>query len=210
MKALPIPKDCRLFGPWCVFEDPDRDARCADVLWRRQACGAVLPLAVVKHSADGTSRHLVLTPSRCRVTVHSEEDCKHVLFAQDGRSLQLEVSGTEALEGAMLVTPALPIRMLAPSRILGVKRLSDLITHGQLRPALYPRERRAARLIRVAQALDGWLADASYREIAIALFGSARVERDWRHPGDHLRDQIRRAIGYGRGLMDGGYQRFLN
>ncbi|MDE2184196.1 MAG: DUF2285 domain-containing protein [Alphaproteobacteria bacterium] len=110
----------------------------------------------------------------------------------------------------MLVTPALPIRRLAPSRILGVKRLSDMITHGQLRPALYPREHRAARLARVAQALDGWLADASYREIAIALFGNSRVERDWRHPGNHLRDQVRRAIGYGRALMDGGYQRFLN
>jgi hypothetical protein len=32
----------------------------------------------------------------------------------------------------------------------------------------------------------------------------------WRHPGNHLRDQVRRAIGCGRELMEGGFSRFLS
>lgn len=147
---------------------------------------------------------------KCRVTVHHDEHLQHVLFADGGRSFQLEVSGDQPLDNAMLLTPALPICKLAASRLLGVKRLSDLTTHGQLRPSLYPKDRRAPRLVRVVQALDGWLGEASHREIGTALFGAARVQRDWNHPGGNMRDQVRRAIGYGRTLMDGGYQRFLN
>lgn len=197
-------------GLWCVFEDPDRDARDANVLWRRDVCGDVLPVAALVHPSDGTSRRLNFGGMRCRVTVHGAEGVQHVLFSEGGRSLQLEVSGDQPLDNAMLLTPALPICKLAAKRLLGVKRLSDLTTHGQLRPSLYPKERRAPRLIRVAQALDGWLGEASHREIGIALFGRARVERDWNHPGGHMRDQVRRAIGYGRMLLDGHYQRFLN
>lgn len=197
-------------GLWCVFEDPDRDARDANVLWRREACGGVLPVAALAHPGDGTSRQFAFDRVQCRVTTHRELDMQHVLFAEGGRSFQLEVSGDQPLHDAILLTPALPICKLASSRLLGVKRLSDLTTHGHLRPTLYPKDRRAPRLIRVAQALDGWLGEASHREIGTALFGTARVDRDWNHPGGHMRDQVRRAISYGRTLMDGGYQRFLN
>ncbi len=180
------------------------------MLWRRAACGGVLPVAALVQPSDGTSRQLDFARMQCRVTVHRDDDVQHVLFSDGGRSLQLEVRGVRPLDNAMLLTPALPICKLAASRLLGVKRLSDLTTHGQLRPALYPKDRRAPRLMRVAQALDGWLDEATHREIGSAVFGTARVEHDWNHPGGHMRDQVRRAIGYGRTLMDGGYQRFLN
>jgi hypothetical protein len=73
-----------------------------------------------------------------------------------------------------------------------------------------PRQQRSERLMRVVQALDGWQAEVSHRDIGIALYGDTRVERDWMHPGDNLRDQVRRAIRYGRDLMADGYKRFLN
>lgn len=178
-------------------------------MWRRSACTAVLPLAAVELPDDGTWRRLALDRMACRVTIHVEGEHRHVLFAQEGRTLQLEVSGPEKLETAALVTPALPACTLASGRLLAVKRLSDVIASGQLRASLYPRERRAPRLIRVVRALDGWQAGVPHRDIAVALFGQQRVERDWNHPGRHLRDQVRRAIAYGRDLMNGGYTRFL-
>jgi hypothetical protein len=61
----------------------------------------------------------------------------------------------------------------------------------------------------VLRALDGSIAGASHREIGAVLFGKARVERDWADPGDHLRDNVRRAIKRGRSLMNGGYSKFL-
>src|SRR4029434_3636488 len=65
------------------------------------------------------------------------------------------------------------------------------------------------RLLTVLTALDGYLAGLAQREIAEKLFGPSRVRRDWRDPGGHLRDQVRRAIGRGRTLMSGGYLAFL-
>jgi hypothetical protein len=53
------------------------------------------------------------------------------------------------------------------------------------------------------------LAGVPDRQIATALFGGARVEADWNHPGQHLRDRVRRAVGRGRALMNGGYLKLL-
>ena len=61
----------------------------------------------------------------------------------------------------------------------------------------------------VILALDGALAGAAYRDSAIALFGQARVEREWDNRNGFLRDRIRRAVKRGRDLMNGGYLKFL-
>lgn len=193
--------------PLLRFEDPHRDARQAEVLWQRRDCPSVLPLSAVVHACDEPSRCLLLEGMQCRVAIIEDGDLRHVLFTQDGRSLQLEVRGS--LSGSVLLTPALPCGKSAPNRIMALKRLNDVVTHGTLRPQLYPREKRGPRLVKVMQALDGWLANAHRREIAISLFGQRRVESDWSNHGDHLRDQVRRAINYGRMMMESGYRRLL-
>jgi hypothetical protein len=124
--------------------------------------------------------------------------------------LQIAVFGEIPLAEALLLTPALPAPDDADSRLLAVRRLTDLVRHGWMRPFLYPRERRAERLIHVVHALDGWRAEASHRDIGISLYGEARIKRDWMDPRNHLRDQVRRAVHYGRDLMTGGYKRFLS
>ncbi len=62
---------------------------------------------------------------------------------------------------------------------------------------------------RALQALDGALAGASQREIAIALFGEARVAADW-SPDSELRAQVRYLIRRGRALMKGQYHTLLD
>lgn len=57
--------------------------------------------------------------------------------------------------------------------------------------------------------LDGRVAWASYRDIAIALFGPDRVNEDWNGPGDHFKNRIRRAAQRGSFLMQGGYLALL-
>jgi hypothetical protein len=194
------------------FGDPDQDALVANVFWRMRACREVLPLATSPMDSGTAAGTLHLENLQCRTTVcnFGADQRKDVLFAQDGRFLQLAVFGDTPLAEALLLTPALPAPGYADSRLLAVRRLTDLVKHGWMRPALYPRQPRAERLMRVVQALDGWQAEVSHRDIGIALYGDARIERDWMHPGDNLRDQVRRAIRYGRDLMADGYKRFLN
>ena len=99
--------------------------------------------------------------------------------------------------------------MLRRARLQAVRRLNDLMRHGSLRAVHYPREPRGARLARVIQAFDGAEAGAPQREIAVALFGRARVERDWHASHNPLRDHVRRAIARGRQLTQSGYRQFL-
>lgn len=199
--------------PWGLLrlEDPALDVRTADVLWQMKVCREVLPLAAAIMRPGTAAATLQLDGLKCRTTLYEYgvEERKEVLFAQEGRALQLTVFGNVPLEDALLLTPALPVLSHSKSRLLTVQRLADLVKHGWLRPALYKRERQNSRLARVAQALDGWLAQAPQRAIGDALFASDRVARDWNDPRNHLRDHVRRAISYGRSLMAGKYRRFL-
>ena len=74
-------------------------------------------------------------------------------------------------------------------------------------PATLPAPRRD-RLVLALRALDGRLAEASYREIAAALFGAARVPgRGWKT--HDLRDRTARIVRLGVAMMQGGYRRLL-
>ena len=153
------------------FEDPAFDSRVADVFWQRQACRHVLPLTASPRRADGEGHYFSLDGLRCRVNIYRDGDATHILFAESGRALQLEISGDVDFGNCALFTPVLPPPKLRVARLLAVRRLSDLMKHRSLRPVLYPPERRSARLMRVLQALDGSLAGTSHRDIGIALLG---------------------------------------
>lgn len=58
------------------------------------------------------------------------------------------------------------------------------------------------------QALDGHLAGASERDIAIVIFGQRIVAKKW-HGDSELRAKVRYLIRRGCNLMNGGYRRFL-
>lgn len=62
--------------------------------------------------------------------------------------------------------------------------------------------------MRMLQALDGSLAGAAQRDIAVALFGADAVKRRW-HSDSELRAQVRHLIRKGRVLMQGQYRRLL-
>jgi hypothetical protein len=208
---VPVHRDAL---PWGLLRlaDPALDVRRADVLWQMKVCREVLPLAASVMRPGTAAATLRLSGLRCRTTLYDYgvEERREVLFAQEGRALQLTIFGNVPLEEALLLTPALPVLSHSKSRLLSARRLADLVKHGWLRPALYKRERQNSRLARVAQALDGWLAQAPQRAIGDALFASDRVARDWNDPRNHLRDHVRRAISYGRSLMAGKYRRFLS
>lgn len=125
-----------------------------------------------------------------------------------GHALQLSVTGSSLLQPVRLLTDAALPPQHIRARLLALESLTNISGRGRFpnRPRVEPR---GQRLRVVLQALDGWLAGAPYREIAVALFGEARVEADWADPRDHLRDQVRRAVRRGRQLMQGGYRTLL-
>jgi hypothetical protein len=74
-------------------------------------------------------------------------------------------------------------------------------------PAALPKARRD-RLILALRALDGRLDDATYREIASALFTHPSVsDRGWK--SHDLRDRTIRLVRLGLGMMRSGYRQLL-
>jgi hypothetical protein len=74
-------------------------------------------------------------------------------------------------------------------------------------PAALPKARRD-RLILGLRALDGRLENATYRDIAAALFGAPDVSgRAWK--GHDLRDRTIRLVKFGFAMMRGGYRSLL-
>jgi hypothetical protein len=192
------------------FESPDREARLANVFWQRSVSREVLTVMASKSDHAEQIQKLPPYGLQCRVTVQAGRDGEqHILFAEEGRFFQLEVLGLQGLENVRLTTEIVLSPRQAAARVQALRRFSDMITHRRLRTLLYPPDKRASRLARLLQVLDGWNARASHRDIALAIFGEERVSADWRDPGAHLRDHLRRAVRSGRALMMSGYRRLL-
>jgi len=80
---------------------------------------------------------------------------------------------------------------------------------GRFKPAGHASRAANRRLLQILRALDGRRAGASYRDIAVVLFGPERVAKDWGDDGDHLKNHVRRLVKRGEVLVNGGYRRLL-
>jgi hypothetical protein len=74
-------------------------------------------------------------------------------------------------------------------------------------PPALPRWTPTAQKLRDALiTLDGWVAQASYREIAVVIYGGAYVERNWE---TGLKDRMRRHLRRGLEFSQRRYREFL-
>lgn len=179
-----------------VYADsPFKDATEVKVLWDPAICPLVLPLLLP--SAPGDRKDL------------APKALSHVLICDGVRRLQVLLRDCALPETIGPLTEAIMAPEDVALRLRSLACFNDFVRDGRLHSRHFRSDGRHVRLASVAQALDGALSAAPYREIAIALLGRDRVTTAWRHPGEYLRDHVRRAIRRGRALMNGGYRRFL-
>ncbi|MDG4882025.1 DUF2285 domain-containing protein [Mesorhizobium sp. WSM4884] len=182
----------------------------ASVFWCPGVCSHVLPVAAERAQSSPVADAFDLSALFCRISVLLTGDGhQHVVFTDDGRNLQLTVSGATLFEPARLTASVIWPPAELKQRLRGLECLNSLRSTGRLPARFFRPEPRRARLRWVLRALDGSIAGVLHREIGVALFGEARVDDDWADPGDHLRDIVRRAVRRGRALMNGGYRQFL-
>jgi hypothetical protein len=212
-------------------EGPD-----AAVLWRPELCPHVLRLHAVPAPGAGLDLgNLLLLPHFSAGVIddgHDDHgDGRHVADGDDGgdrhadggdhhrrlvhllyrdgrRQLQLEISGMIG-GGKLLLLEAVIDRRILGQQLRALRAFNALLSVGRLPPYYDRPASRGRRLALIRAALDASVAGRPQREIAIAMFGAARVERDWAHPAEHCRDQVRRAVARGRRLMEGGYRALL-
>jgi hypothetical protein len=141
-----------------------------------------------------------------QVIEHIDPDGRHLVIRDHGE-LRLWMPHVSADQPLSVV---IPIDQEAETRI---KRALGF-WHWIARPASpitepFPlTEQQRDRLILMLRALDGRLAKASYREIAEALFGAHRLEREaWKTSS--LRDRTIRLVRGSFTLMQSGYRKLL-
>ncbi|HVA13078.1 MAG TPA: DUF2285 domain-containing protein [Stellaceae bacterium] len=137
------------------------------------------------------------------------------LVSEDGVERLIERQGSlfrlHILEAPCEDTPCvvLPLDRLFEIRAAAALRLWRGLTGRSpgRDPAALPASRRE-RLALALRALDARLENASYRDIAEALFGTGRMpERGWKTYD--LRDRTVRLARLGHAIMQGGYRRLL-
>jgi hypothetical protein len=113
--------------------------------------------------------------------------------------------------------PALPMAALVPldetvllrlAGLIRLKRRLDRHPAGPLPSAWQITARLRSRLLTMIRALDGHLEGASYRQVAMALYGPEAVGRfPWKTSS--VRGQTIRLVADAVAMMEGGYRRLL-
>lgn len=199
-----------LSAPYLWTSSPDEDAASASVIWNPITTTRVLNVISLPPKLSFGGQVLDLEFIAAEKTLFVSLDGTQQLLLRDGiRSLQLNISGARITEPSILFVdtaiseehPEIQLRLLECFRMLRAG--------GSLPSECFPPHPYAKRAAAVLMALDGHLAGASHREIAVAMFGEERVDRDWSDPREHLRDAVRHTIARGLVLMEGGYRMFL-
>jgi hypothetical protein len=175
--------------------DPEMPAQASAVCWRPEAAPAVV--VTLAEAADRVVGVQVI--ARGWPVRHTREAA--ILMAPGG--LQVRV---RAGDFHRPLAVSAPLDEHFAVRVRTAVRLHRLLRGVPVAPDFSAVQ--ARRLRQVLQALDGWRDGLTYRKIAQALFG-ARVVADEPWKTASVRDLTIRMVRQGRGLMQGGYRRFL-
>jgi hypothetical protein len=172
------------------------------VLWTVTSLPTVTVVAATPDTIRRTDTTCV-TFDRSSITAH--DDGEHLIrVGSDAFHVHMlgEVAASE-------ISAVLPMDDLFDVRLAAARRLWLALNARKVptNPARLTKQQRD-RYVLALRALDGKLANASYREIAAALFGAKRVEgRGWKT--HDLRDRTIGLWELGRDMMEGGYRQLL-
>ncbi|MBJ7417105.1 MAG: DUF2285 domain-containing protein [Niveispirillum sp.] len=134
---------------------------------------------------------------------------EHLLLSDGFRHLQLRVTGGTVLDGQVRLRSTLTGLQEMDRKVLSLRRLCLCCRLRRMQRSLYGPEPKVGRWIDKLRAVDAANADASQRDIAVALFGERRVAAEWSHGSDCLRLRVQRLIRDGRRMVRGGYRDLL-
>jgi hypothetical protein len=185
----------------CDFATAAETSSPNSVLWAAHALPSVI--ALTELPADLASPSLQLLPIPLGLSVPADGP-EHLIVHRD-TVFRVHLDESGIAPSAVL----LPLDQFFESRATAAIRLWRGLAgrNPGPNPAELTKARRD-RLILALRALDGRLADATYREIASVLFGEAGLsDRGWK--SHDLRDRTIRLVRFGLGMMRSGYRRLL-
>jgi len=180
------------------------------LLWRAEVDAAVVPVRAGP-AEPGDPDAFALDTLRTASTVARGQGGQEYLVLSDGwRRLRLDViEGTLGEDGFVRFDYRLSGFQNLEPRLRTLHRLAGLRRDGRFDARQFPVAAGMPRRLEALRVADGLRAGASYREIAEAVFGEARVRADWRTRSDYLLSRIRRRAGEARQMLAGGYRALM-
>lgn len=200
----------RSTGGFTFAEDPCVGAPDARILWSDAVDPGVLPVTVLPATA-ATGDTVAIADLEPWLTVVSDGGGReHAVLSDGWRRIRLDVHGGSLAAGGVvhLHYPLQGIRSLEP-KLLSLRRLVAFCRSQRFAATLFPPDRRLPRWIEALRVADARADGASYREIAIALFGEERTRADWAEGGRSLHSRVRRLVASARAMASGGYRGLL-
>jgi hypothetical protein len=197
-------------GVSSCIEDPEIAAPDADVFWR----GGTNPYVVHVRIApiDDHDNHLEkfdINEFRCRKTVLRFADGpEHALLRTPQETVQLLARGSSICGSNMGAT--FEIHGLSRTRFA----IAPLKTLARMKASRKSHDSGSwvdgcIRFRNDLIALDGSLHGATYRQIAMVIYGPDRVGEVWTSGSRFMKERMRRAVETGRYYMNGGYRKIL-
>jgi len=172
------------------------------ILWTTTALPSVVPLGPTPHNLESSNVRSVTFDRHWIVDQDDAE--RHILC----KGVFFRAHALDDLDGKGICA-ALPLDALFDVRLAAARRLWLALNGrdpGEDPAALSQAQR--DHLVDALRALDGRLDNATYREIAAALFGASRIpEHGWKT--HDLRDRTIRLCRLGSDFMQGGYRQLL-
>jgi hypothetical protein len=193
----------------CAFvEDSGCPAPRARLLWDSQHDHSVLTV----EAKPASSRHrdtFDLARFFDMATALTTDRGEHVVISDGYRRIRIDAERETLCQGPVHLKYKLQGVDGIEGKILTLRRLVALSRLGRFARHLHPPERLAPRWVAALRVYDAAQDGAGYREIAIALYGEASVELNWRGGSDFLRLRIQRLLRSGRQMVTGGYRSLL-
>jgi hypothetical protein len=196
-------------GASVAFADPRLPAERAHPVWLPETGAARLHFTA-QPIGDAAGDRLGLCISAFANVEHVLFDAAgrlHAVLRSGARSVQLVITGDNAIIAPVALSVVLRHPDIGPvvNELAGLKILLSAKPRKAGVPPRWTAE--TMRLRDALIALDGHRAGATLREIAIEIYGRARIDRDW--PGKGLERRLRRDLQRGQTLCTAGYRNLI-
>jgi len=197
-------------GGFTFAECPDRPAPAARLLWRAALDPHVLQVRA-EPTAPEDPEALDLTRVRHQATLARNDDGREYLALSNGcQRIRLDV-----IEGSLCASAQVRLHYqlsgftgLEPC-IRVLRQLLALRRDDGFDLSLFPRLPRMAQRLEALRVSDALADGASYRDVAIALFGIERVREEWGGRSDFLLSRVRRRAAEAQRMAAGRYRDLL-
>jgi len=176
------------------------------VLWRWEADRSVPVLSLFPAAAGDPDALDIGGLDLAVIVVRTLDGHQHVMVSDGARRLRFAVAEGDVLAGPMHCRIHLPPHSVGVGSMDSLRLLIALRDTGRLPSAGSGARAKPLRWLQMLRAHDARRAGASQRDIAMLLFGEARVQEDWSGRSDYMRMRVQRLLRAAEHLVAGGYR----